>query len=216
MSLAEQLAKYKEESFAQKPAAIKEIMMNATRKLHDSDLVAKAPKIGEKLRNFILSNQVGKEQRLDKLLENGPVVVTFYRGGWCPYCNLELRAYQAALEDIQAAGATLVAITPELPDASMSTTEKNELGFEVLSDVNSNYARELGLIFTLPEELRPIYESFGIEIEKHNGKGQFDLPLAATFIITKDGTISSAFVDTDYTLRKEPKDVVQELLALTN
>ena len=81
--------------------------------------------------------------------------MTFYRGGWCPYCNLELRAYQSLLPEIKAAGATLVAITPELDDASLSTSEKNELEFEVLTDANSDYARELGLVFTLPERLRP-------------------------------------------------------------
>ena len=140
--------------------------------------------------------------------------MTFYRGGWCPYCNLELRAYQAVLPEIKAAGATLVAITPELDDASLSTSEKNELEFEVLTDANSDYARELGLVFTLPERLRPIYESFGINVEEHNGEGQFDLPLAATFVVDVDGSIARAFVDADYTLRAEPSDVVEVLRSL--
>ncbi len=213
MSLTEQLAELKKQSLLKTPENIQAIMQDATKRLSESELEGKAPKTGEKLRNFTLSNQLGKERKLDKMREKGPVVVTFYRGGWCPYCNLELRAYQAVLQDIKAAGATLVAITPELPDASLSTSEKNELEFEVLSDSNSDYARELGLIFTLPEELRSIYASFGIDVEKHNGKGQFDLPLAATFIVGVDGIITSAFVNADYTLRKEPAEIVKELLS---
>ena len=100
------------------------------------------------------------------------------------------------------------------PDASLSTQEKNGLGFEVLSDTNSDYARELGLVFTLPDEIKPIYENFGISVEQHNGEGQFDLPLAATFVIKQDGVIHSAFVDVDYTQRKEPSEIVAELNAL--
>ena len=214
MYLTEQLAELKAQSLANTPDNVKVIMADATKKISESNLVENAPKIGDKLKNFTLPNQLGESRNLDSLRENGPVVVTFYRGGWCPYCSLELRVYQSVLQDIKALGATLVAITPELPDASMSTTEKNELEFEVLSDVNSDYARELGLMFTLAEDLRPLYESFGIDLEKHNGKGQFDLPLAATFIVDSTGTIAGAFVDIDYKVRKDPSEIVKELGSL--
>lgn len=141
-------------------------------------------------------------------------LITFYRGGWCPYCNLELREYQNSLEGIKVLNTTLVAITPELPDASLSTTEKNELQFEVLSDVNAEYAKSLSLVFSLPEELRSIYLSFGISLEEHNGEGQFDLPLAATFVVAQNGTIASASAEADYTLRQEPSEVIQVLKGL--
>ena len=190
-------------------------MMNATEELATSGITEAAPKVSDKLTSFNLPNQKGEAQSLEALLEKGPVVLTFYRGGWCPYCNLELRAYQEILSDIKMEGASLVAITPELPDASLSTSEKNELQFEVLTDKNSNYAREIGLVFTLPETLRPIYENFGIHIEEHNGSGQFDLPLAATFVLRQDGTIASAFVDADYTKRQEPSDVLNVLKEIT-
>ncbi|MBU0946545.1 MAG: AhpC/TSA family protein [Proteobacteria bacterium] len=214
MSLKEQLSALKADNIAKFPEEIGTILLNDAKILSESDLVEGAPKVGEKLKDFTLPNHLGEARSLASLRKNGPVVVTFYRGGWCPYCSLELHAYQEVLQDINATGATLVAITPELPDASLTTSERHNLEFEVLTDLNSNYARELGIVFTLPEELRPIYESFGIEIEKHNGKGQFDLPLAATFVVDVDGTITSAFVDTDYTLRAEPADVVKELEAL--
>lgn len=215
MTLSDQLTQIREASKANLPAETHAAMLNATQQLVASNMTENAPKVGDKLLAFNLPNATGEYRDLNTLLEKGPVVLTFYRGGWCPYCNLELAAYQNVLSDINAAGATLVAITPELPDASLSTTEKNALAFEVLSDENADYARNLGIVFTLPEELRPIYSSFGIEVEQHNGEGQFDLPLAATFIIDTNGIITNAFVEADYTLRQEPSEIVEKLKSLT-
>ncbi|MCH9692039.1 MAG: AhpC/TSA family protein [Gammaproteobacteria bacterium] len=211
MSLKQQLVEHRASFLAKVPKDLQEIMAQATDDLSNSGIEAKAPKIGDKLAHFSLPNQNGEQLSLSALLSNGPVIVTFYRGGWCPYCNLELRAYQQLLPEIKEKGATLVAITPELPDSSLSTSEKNGLAFEVLTDKNGDYARELGLLFTLPEELRSIYESFGISLEAHNGKGQFDLPLAATFTVDAEGVIKSAFVTADYTQRQEPTEVVSLL-----
>lgn len=213
-SLSEKLTEFRNSFLTNVPADIQAIMANATEEVTKSALVENAPKTGDKLKTFELSDQNGKVVTLQALLANGPLVITFYRGGWCPYCNLELKGYQEILPEIKAAGGSLVAITPELPDASLSTSEKNELAFTVLSDVNADYARELGLVFTLPEELKPIYQNFGIDLEQHNGCGQFDLPLAATFVIAQDGTVASSFVDADYTLRQEPKEVLEALRAL--
>lgn len=214
MSLQNQLSELKDRNCSNLSEDVNAIMAEAIKKLRDSELVDNAPKTGEKLRNFKLFNHLGEKRSLVDFKENGPVVVTFYRGGWCPYCNLQLSYYQEALQDIQATGATLVAITPEFPDESLSTIEKNELGFEVLSDINSDYARELGLIYTLPKRMRHIYESFGVDLEKHNGIGQFDLPLTATFVVDVDGIITSAFINADYALRKEPEEIVKELESL--
>lgn len=216
MSLKEQLTTLKAENLSKIPEEAQAIIFSDLKWLEKSGIVNQAPKVGERLKYFDLPNHLGESRNLAQLLEKGPVVVTFYRGGWCPYCNLELRAYQQVLPEIKAAGATLVAITPELPDASINTKEKNELEFEVLTDANSEYARELGVVFTLNAELREVYESFGIEVEKHNGTGQFDVPLAATFVVDAEGSISSAFVAVDYTLRAEPSDIVKELRALAH
>lgn len=214
MSLQDQIANYKAGFVQKAPANVQELMKLATQKLADTGIVNNAPKVSEVFPAFSLPNQNGKTVNFTDLLMKGPVVVTFYRGGWCPYCNLELKAYQDQLANIKAENATLVAITPELPDASLSTAEKNALEFEVLTDVNAEYLKSLDLVFSLPEELRSIYLSFGIEVEKHNGAGQFDLPLAATFVIAKDGTVASAFVEADYTTRQEPAEVVSVLKKL--
>lgn len=213
-SLQSQINYYKTSFKKRVDQDTQKVMKDATKNLADSDIVSDAPKVGETLPSFTLPNQNAEKLHLDDLLKDGPVIVTFYRGGWCPYCNMELKAYQQVLPEINAAGATLVAITPELPDMSLSTTEKNELDFQVLSDINANYARELGLVFTLPDELRPIYSDFKINLEKHNGIGQFDLPLAATFVVAQNGKIAGAFVDADYTSRQEPSEVVKILKSL--
>ncbi|MGK7891500.1 MAG: peroxiredoxin-like family protein [Leptolyngbyaceae cyanobacterium] len=214
MSLTQDLANLLESNRAKLPADVAATMAQATADLANSGIVDRSLKLGDKLPAIALPNATGQTVELQTLLATGPVVMTFYRGGWCPYCNLELRAYQQMLPEIKAQGATLVAITPETPDSSLSTREKNELEFEVLSDVGNQVARQLGLVFTLPESLRPIYDSFGIDVVAHNGDQTFELPLAATYVINTDGTVVHAFVEADYTKREAPEVVVNILKVL--
>ncbi|MFN3190912.1 MAG: peroxiredoxin-like family protein [Aureliella sp.] len=216
MSLHEQLVQQKTAVIEKRSDDVVEVVVKTTQELHDSGIAEQAPTVGNDFQMFTLPNQEGYEVSLRELLKKGPVIVTFYRGGWCPYCNLELRAYQQLLPQINEAGATLVAITPELPDESLSTRQKNELDFQVLTDRDSAYARELGLVFTLPDELRPIYQNFGIDIEKHNGAGQFDLPLAATFVVDSSGKVSYSFATADYTQRAEPSEVLKAVEAFAS
>jgi len=152
--------------------------------------------------------------RLSELLQHGPVVVAFYRGGWCPYCNLELRALQKSLTEIQKLGAQLVAISPQTPDSSLSTQQKDELQFRVLSDKHSAVARQFGLVFTLPEEIRTIYKGFGHDIAARNGDDSFELPFPATYVIGQARTIHFAFVNADYTKRAQPAAILKVLREL--
>jgi len=149
--------------------------------------------------------------RLADLLERGPVVLTFYRGAWCPYCNLTLRAYQAALPAITALGATLVAVSPQTPDNSLTTVEKKELTFPVLSDAANVVARQYGLVVSLSEDVRPLYTAIGSALPAYNGDQSWELPMAGTFVIARDGTARLAFVDPDYTHRLEPAEIVAAL-----
>ena len=105
------------------------------------------------------------------------MILTLYRGGWCPYCNLELRAYQRVLNDIKTAGAQLIAISPQTPDASLTTKEKNELEFLVLSDPNGNIAKSYKLVFELPDYLVEIYKQFGFDVPGHNDNDSWELPV---------------------------------------
>ena len=211
MSLQQHIQDYLQSFRKRVDIDIQSVMAQVTQDLVNSGMVDQALQAGNHLPQFSLPNQLGKTMTSDEILSQGPMVLTFYRGGWCPYCNLELRAYQQLLPKIQAIGAQLVAISPERPDHALTTAEKNDLKFQVLSDQGAAYARSLGLVFTLPDVLRPIYESFGIYVEKHNGSDQFDLPLPATYVIDKTGLVISAFVDADYTKRQNPEAVIKVL-----
>ena len=211
MNLTQELNAYKAKFKANQPEEIKSVMTQATTDLINNRLAEKSISTGDKLPNFSLPNALGEEVTLKSLLSKSALVISFYRGGWCPYCNMELRALQQALPEMEARGATLVAISPETPDSSLSTKEKNELSFEVLSDRGNVLARQLGLVFTLPESLRPIYQNFGIDIPAHNGDTTFELPLPATYVISADGTVVYSFASADYTQRLEPLEIVKAL-----
>ena len=180
-----------------------------------TDIVAKAIAVDSEAPEFTLRNATGVEISLSSLLEDGPVVLTWYRGGWCPYCNATLRAYQEALDEITAAGGQLVALTPEIPDKSLSTREKNELKFEILSDPGQKVARGYGLVFSHTPEVTKIYQEL-FDMRDFNGPDAAydELPLAATYVIDSSGVVRWAFVDADYRKRAEPADIVAALKGL--
>ena len=148
------------------------------------------------------------------LLKQGSVVITFYRGEWCPYCNLELRAYQQALPQLQALGASLVAISPQTSDHSLSTTEKMELTFAVLSDVGNQVARQFGLVFTIDEAVRGAHKQVGADLPEFNGNDSWELPMAGTFLVDQSGVVRLAFVNPDFTRRLDPSVIIARLKEL--
>ena len=211
MNLTQNLQQLQTEIQAKLPEDAKAKMENAVVDLANSGIVNNSLKLGKKVPNFSLKNALGQTVELNSLLAETPVVISFYRGGWCPYCNMELRGLQNYLPQITELGAKLIAISPETPDNSLSTTEKNELTFEVLSDVGNQVAKEFGLVYQLPEELRPIYQNFGIDLPAYNGDKSFELPIPATYVITSDGTVIHSFIDPDYTKRLDPEEIINAL-----
>jgi len=169
---------------------------------------------GKNFPSFELPNANNKALGLDALLTDGPLVISFYRGAWCPYCNLELNALQQRMPDINAAGGRLIAISPQVPDKSADQVTSSQLTFEVLSDVGNKLAKQCGLVFTLPESLRPIYAEWQLDIPGHNADDSFELPMPATYIIGTDGLVHYAFVDMDYTNRLEPDVIIEQLETL--
>ncbi len=212
--LIDEINNYKEAFKKKVPQELQEIMLKATDKLKDEKLLKNTPKVGEIAKDFALKNVNNVLVSIDEQLkENDFIVINFYRGQWCPYCNLELKALQEINDDLKSLNAKLIAVSPQTPDASLSTKEKNELEFEVLSDSNNLIAKEYGLVFSLALELRPIYKDFGIDIVGLNDEDSFDLPMPATFVINKNKEILYAFVDEDYTKRCEPQtilDIIQK------
>ncbi|MEP4534004.1 MAG: peroxiredoxin-like family protein [Cyclobacteriaceae bacterium] len=175
-----------------------------------------AIKIGQKAPDFVLPNPEGKSISLDQLLEKGPVVITFYRGDWCPYCNLQLRALQARLAEIHTLGATLVAISPQVPDGSLTNDEINNMGFTVLSDQDAKVARQYGVAWEVPEFLvEHMRVDRKLDLEKiNNGNGNV-LPIPATFILGKDGVVTWSYVNVDYRTRSEPDEIIEALKKLS-
>ena len=210
MSLKEQLAEYRADWFKRIPAERQAVIERHVNELCNG-LGKAALKAGDHAPAIVLTNAKGETVDLGTLLKRGPVIVTFYRGGWCPYCNLELKAFQKILPDITAAGATLVAISPEKPDDTLSTAEKNALSFEVLSDVGQKVGRAFGLVYTFSDELKRAYQQFGLHIPATNGADEWALPISATYIIGQDGTIIYAYTDADYRDRADPEDVLMFL-----
>lgn len=208
MSLKEQLEELAAQFKTKIPEQAAAVMKQSLEDLEKCGIINQVLKEGEHASDFALPNLMGRTVRLNQLLSKGPVVVSFYRGSWCPYCNLTLRTLEKSLPEIQAEGATLVAISPELPDVSLSTVEKDRLTFEVLSDSGSKVAKEFGIAYQLSPELVKLYEGFGINLAQSNGDETSTLPLAATFVINTNGTIAYAFADTDYKKRMEPSDIV--------
>jgi peroxiredoxin len=205
----EYISKFKEKT----PQEIQDKMGKAIDELENSG-DGKGLRAGEKAPNFTLPDATGKEIQLEDVLKKGPVILTFYRGGWCPYCNMELRAYQQLMEDIKEAGAELVAVSPQTPDASLSTKEKNELDYVVLSDEGNKVADEYKLVYKLPPYLVEIYKEKGLDLEKANDSDSWTLPVSATYIIKKDGTIAYEYTKADYKDRVEPAEVVEKLKSL--
>lgn len=171
-----------------------------------------AIKIGQKAPSFELPNPEGKPISLNNLLEKGPVVITFYRGNWCPYCNLQLRALQAKLDEIHALGATLLAISPQVPDGSLTKDEISNMDFTVLSDQDAKVAQQYGVAWEVPEFLAEhMRVDRKLDLEKiNNGNGSI-LPIPATFILNQNGVVAWNYVNVDYRTRSEPDEIIEAL-----
>ena len=213
MSLKEQLAEYRAGWYQRVPAERQAIMQRHVDQLRSGTIFRTMLKVGDHAPAILLENAKGATIDVGTLLKKGPVIVTFYRGGWCPYCNLELKAYQEILPEIVAAGASLVAISPEKPDDTVSTAEKNALTFEVLSDVGQKVGRAFGLVYEFTEELKHAYHGFNLDIPARNGTpNEWALPVSATYVIDSDGSIVYAYMDVDYRDRADPRDVLAVLM----
>ncbi|GAB2958222.1 peroxiredoxin-like family protein [Streptomyces pseudoechinosporeus] len=214
MTLNAELRAFYQARQQQIPAEIREIMRRAGQELADSGRADRALTVGAQAPRFTLPTATGQTLSLDDLLAQGPAVLTFYRGAWCPYCNIALRALQQHHEAITARGARLVAVSPQIPDESLSLTEKHQLAFDVLSDLGSDTAKQYGLAFDLPDDLAAVYDKLGFDLQRVNAGHPRTLPLPATYVIDRAGTIRWAFVDTDYTRRAEPADILAALDSL--
>ncbi|MCJ1375556.1 hypothetical protein MMC20_006793 [Loxospora ochrophaea] len=209
MALAPQLSAVFANFQAQAPPPVQEALGAATKDFSASFDPSAAIKPGNPFPSFTLTNALGEAVTSASLLAQGPLLINFYRGEWCPFCNLALRALQQHLSAYTAKGVTLVAISPELPNNSLSTTEKHALKFPVLSDEGNALARQLGIVFQQPDSLRPIFDKFGNDLKARNGDDSFALPIPATILVDAGGVVRNVFVEPDYKKRLEPATALE-------
>lgn len=211
MSLRDDLRDLSENRFGNLPEDIRAIMERGGSELAASGIADQAVGVGAQAPRFTLPSATGDRVALDDLLAAGPVVLTFYRGAWCPYCNLALRALQQHHDAITERGARLVAVSPQIPDESLSLAEKHALTFDVLSDIGADVAKQYGLAFDLSDELGDLYDRLGFDLQRTNAGHGRTLPLPATYVIDRAGTVRWSFVETDYKLRAEPSEILEAL-----
>ena len=172
-------------------------------------------KVGAKAPDFSLKNPNGKVVKLSALLKKGPVILTFYRGAWCPYCNLQMHQLKESQAQFKKYGASIVAITPQTPDKSVDQFKKDGYPFEVLSDLDYAVIKSYNLYWEVPAELDAAYKhAFGLDVAAFNGKGRLGLPIPGTLVIDKTGVIRAAFAENDYKKRMEPADILAILQQL--
>ena len=181
-----------------------------------SSMPAPGIKVGEKAPDFVLNNALGKAVSLQDKLKEGPVVLVFYRGAWCPFCNMHLHVLQESLPEFKKYGAQLITITPQRPDKSVEQFKEKGYPFEVLSDLDSKVMKDYKLYFELPADLVEVYKNHGIDIEAFNGKGRNVLPVPGSFVIDTNGVVRAMFADTDYMKRMEPSAIIHALKNIKN
>jgi len=183
--------------------------------LEASGIADRVLREGDTAPEFELPDALGRTVRLIDLLNQGPVIFSFYRGQWCPFCNLELRGLQRALVEVDAAGASLVAISPNTPDVSRETVKKLELEFPVLSDRDNLVARQFNLVYAMTEENVDMYKAIDRDVGEMNGTGKWELPIPATYVVDGERTIRYAFIDLNHRRRAEPSEVAAVAARLT-
>jgi peroxiredoxin len=215
MSLQDKLDAFKADFEGKKaPPEVVAVMHKATADLIASGQAARTLKVGARAPIFALPNAHGELVRSADLLARGPLALTFYRGIWCPYCNMDLQAIEAAAEEIRALGASLVAISPQTAPNRRKSERENALSFPILSDHGNSVANEFGLRFRLPDDLIAVYKGFGNDLTVGNGEDSWTLPMPARYVIGTDGVIAYAEVNPDYTRRPDPSELLPALLRL--
>ena len=212
MSLKEQLAEYRAGWYKRVPSERQAIMQRHIDQLRRSAIAHTMLKVGDRAPTVALKNARGETIDVTMLRKKGPVIVTFYRGGWCPYCNLELKSYQEILPEIAAAALRWSRLVPRSLTTRFRLRKKNALAFEVLSDVGQKVGRAFGLVYEFTEELKSAYNGFNLDIPARNGTpGEWALPVSATYVIDRSGSIVYAYTDVDYRDRANPRDVLNVL-----
>jgi peroxiredoxin len=215
VTIREQSEQLKAAAAQRLPAELVEVFDRSIQDLLGQGVPSGAITVGDSLEPFTLSDATGAPVTLDQLVAAGPAVIVFYRGGWCPYCNLALRTYQRELlPELAAFHARLVAISPQSPDQSLSTAEKAGLGFTVLSDPASRLARQVGISFQQADDVLAAQRKLGLDLAQVNAEGSTELPRPTVLVVDENRTVRFVDVQPDYTARTEVADILAALASL--
>jgi len=215
VTIHEQSEKMKAAAAERLPADVLEVFDRSIQNLVDEGIPLDVVAVGDELAPFTLDDATGSPVTLDQLVHEGPAVVVFYRGGWCPYCNIALRTYQRELlPELARFGARLVAISPQTPDQSLSTVEKAELDFTVLSDPGSRVAKGVGIVFQQADDVLEVQRELGLDLAAVNAEGSTELPRPTVLIVDQDRVVRFVDVQPDYTARTEVAEILTALTEL--
>ncbi|MGN7864721.1 peroxiredoxin-like family protein [Chryseobacterium sp. 22458] len=210
-TLAKQIEQLNQELSSQLPQEVINAFGKSVDDLKTKNMEDRCIRPGEKMPEFLLPNATGKMIDSNDILKKGKMILAFYRGSWCPYCNLELKFLQDNLSRIKDKNAVLIAVSPQTPDHSLSMAEKNRLGFEVLSDQNNDFAKKLGIVFQLQDFVLPYYRNLGINLSEFNNNDENLLPVPAVFVVDQDRRIIFKYLDVNYMNRVDVEELIQAL-----
>lgn len=210
-TLAKQIEHLNQELSSQLPQDILDAFGKSIEDLKTGKFEENSIQIGDQIPEFSLPNALGKIVSSEEILKNEKIVLAFYRGGWCPYCSLELKFLQDSLIRIKNKGAALIAVSPQSPDHSLSMIEKNNLEFEVLTDIDNNFAKKLGIVFQLQDFVLPYYKGLGIFLSDFNKNNDNTLPIPAVFVVDKNRVVTYRFLDVNYMNRVDVEKLIEAL-----
>lgn len=216
LNLQSKLDQLQKTFLEQAPDEVVAVIRESMKLLSSSGMIEKAIKTGDLAPDFTLQTANGKQVTLGEAVAKGPVILIFYRGGWCPFCQLQLKSLQETLPEFEEMGASLIAVSPQTPAASMATARKLNLTFDILSDHGNMVAHEYGLVWTVGEPQRKVGAMMGIDLPKSNGDSSFELPIPAAYIIDHDRIIRYSFLDTDYTKRMDPVSIIDQIMQVVS
>ena len=204
MNLTEELSTFGQQMSENSPQEVLQTMDDEIEKLAASGILEKALQEGDKAPDFELVDSDGNQVSLNSLLEKGSLIISFNRGNWCPFCNIEFKHLQNTLNSVKEAGANLVVISPQLAEKSAQLKKENGYTYPILYDKDNETAKQFGLAFILSEPLRPIHEAFNMDIPEHNGNNSFELPIPATYVINQQREIIYAHINANWMVRADP------------
>lgn len=209
--LKQQIDELNEALASQLPSNIVEVFEQSIEDLKKQNIAETSAQLGQKFPNFSLTNWKNKTIELDGLLKRGKVIVAFFRGSWCPYCNLELQALQARLKELDDRKVSLVGVSPQLSNYNQELMGNHNLEFELLTDKDNKLAQMLGISFQLQEYAVSVYNSLGINLSMFNANENNELPVPAVFVVDTDYSIVYKFVDSNYMNRLDIEELIEQL-----